>query len=205
MNAPFPNAAPGNPASPRIVLLHCIARLRYIRNSHFCGSLSSSDKLVCSSGRLQTISSNPHPNNIALQGDITNSPANALSVLVLVKPLLRAISADNVDAVLVLEMEAIRSRFQFNGGLAKRVPDILKRPNSVCIERLQVWVGWIAGDAASHHPSEHLVPCRIAGHFRGPQEGRLFAYEKSIRLMIRFSCRSRNFNFSLSVDALGSS
>jgi hypothetical protein len=86
------------------------------------------------------------PNSVALQADITTVP---ISVLGSVPSLLKALSADHVDAGAVVQIEALGSCFQLNGELAKCVPDVLKRRSSVLVERVQIYVGWIAGDTAS--------------------------------------------------------
>jgi hypothetical protein len=83
---------------------------------------------------------------VALQADITTIPINVLGS---VPSLLKALSADHVSAGAVVEIEALGSCFQLNGELAKRVPDVLKRKGSEIVERVQILVGWIAGDTAT--------------------------------------------------------
>jgi hypothetical protein len=90
--------------------------------------------------------SNSSSNSVALQADVTSLP---ISVLRSIPSFLRAIS-DNVNASAVVQIEALGSCFHLNGEVAKRVPDLLKRSNSQLVERLQLLVGWIAGDTASY-------------------------------------------------------
>lgn len=86
---------------------------------------------------------------VSLQADVGNIPSNALSLLGSLSPLLRALSADNVSPLAVVQAEALGARFQINGELAARVPDLLTRSSSTRLDRLSHWVGWMAGDTPS--------------------------------------------------------
>ena len=88
-------------------------------------------------------------NNVALHADVANIPSSSLSTLGSFRPLLKALSADDVSPMAVLQVEAIGACFHFNGKFANRVPDLLVRSNSVRLDRLSQWVGWIRGDTAS--------------------------------------------------------
>src|SRR5437016_3105745 len=88
-------------------------------------------------------------NAVSLQADVSNIPSNSLAALGTLSPLLKALSADNVHPLAVLQTEAIGARFQINGVLAAKVPDLLVRSSSMRLQRLSQWVGWMAGDTAS--------------------------------------------------------
>ncbi|KAI0855021.1 hypothetical protein F4860DRAFT_522036 [Xylaria cubensis] len=79
----------------------------------------------------------------AMQADISRT---AIDILGAVAPILRALSADNVDPLAVIQLDAIGSRFPISGPLAKQIPDALTRSTSVRLGRLQNLVGWIPGD-----------------------------------------------------------
>jgi hypothetical protein len=87
---------------------------------------------------------------ISLQADVTNVPSSALSLLGAAQPLLKALSADNVNPLAVLQVEAIGNCFLSNGEWADKLPDLLTRASSIRLERLAVWVGWQKGDTASY-------------------------------------------------------
>jgi len=72
-----------------------------------------------------------------------------VTVLASLSPLLRALSADNVSPLAVVQVEALGSCFHINGDLAAEVPDLLARSTSVRLQRLSHWVGWMANDTAS--------------------------------------------------------
>src|SRR5277367_2316903 len=88
-------------------------------------------------------------NTLALQTDVGNIPSNSVALLSSLSPVLRVLSADNVAPLAVVQIEAIGSCFHINGPLAARVPDLLVRSNSMRLQRLSTWVGWMAGDTAS--------------------------------------------------------
>ncbi|KAE8453307.1 hypothetical protein EG329_011374 [Mollisiaceae sp. DMI_Dod_QoI] len=87
--------------------------------------------------------------HFSLQADVTNIPQGALSLLGALTPILRALSADNVSPLAVVQLEAIGRYFPMSGPLAKQVPDALTRSRSIKLERLQTTVGWMAGDTTS--------------------------------------------------------
>src|SRR2546423_10823030 len=84
-----------------------------------------------------------------LQVELGGIPSNSLMVLGALQPLLRALTADDVNPLAVLQVEAIGSCFHLNGFLAARVPDLLVRTKSLRLERISNWVGWQAHDTAS--------------------------------------------------------
>ena len=89
-------------------------------------------------------------NQISLQADVASAPNSAISLLGAAQPLLKALSADNVNPLAVLQVEAIGSCFHSNGEWAARLPDLLSRTSSVRLERLSAWIGWQKGDTASY-------------------------------------------------------
>jgi hypothetical protein len=86
---------------------------------------------------------------VSLQADVGNIPSNSVALLTSLAPLLRAISADNVSPLAVIQLEAIGSCFHINGELAEKVPDMLARSPSYRLERLSRLVGWQSGDTAT--------------------------------------------------------
>ena len=86
---------------------------------------------------------------VSVSADLGNLPSNSLAVLGSIQPILKALSADNVNPLAVLQMEAIGVCFQINGPFAAKVPDALTRSSSIRLERLSQWVGWMQGDTAS--------------------------------------------------------
>lgn len=87
---------------------------------------------------------------VTLQADVGNVPTNALALLGAAQPLLKALSADNISALAVLQAQALGDQFLSNGDWALRLPDLLARASSVRLERLSAWVGWQKGDTASY-------------------------------------------------------
>ena len=87
---------------------------------------------------------------VALQADVGNVPTNALALLGAAQPLLKALSADNINALAVLQAQALGDMFLSNGEWASRLPDLLARTSSVRMERLSAWIGWQKGDTASY-------------------------------------------------------
>lgn len=88
-------------------------------------------------------------NSVALQADIGNIPSNTLGLLDNLTPLLKALSADNVQPLAVLQTEVIGNCFHINGDMAAKVPDLLVRSTSMRLQRLSYLAGWMAGDTAS--------------------------------------------------------
>lgn len=88
-------------------------------------------------------------NPLTLQVDISSATSNSIAVLGTLKPLLKALSADNVNPLAVLQLEAIGACFQINGDVAAKVPDLLVRSESIRLQRVSQWVGWMAGDTAA--------------------------------------------------------
>jgi hypothetical protein len=86
---------------------------------------------------------------VALQADVGNIPSNSLAMLGSVRHLLKALSADDVHPLAVLQLETLGACFLINGDLAARIPDLLVRSSSARLGRLSHWVGWMAGDTAS--------------------------------------------------------
>ncbi len=78
---------------------------------------------------------------VTLQADVENIPGNALALLGAAQPLLKALSADNISALAVLQAQALGDQFLSNGDWALRLPDLLARASSVRLERLSAWVG----------------------------------------------------------------
>ena len=89
-------------------------------------------------------------NQVALQADVANAPTSALEFLGAAKPLLKILSADNVNPLAVLQVEAIGNCFLSNGEWAARLPDLMARTSSVRMERFSAWIGWQKGDTSSH-------------------------------------------------------
>ncbi|OBT52985.1 hypothetical protein VE04_08315 [Pseudogymnoascus sp. 24MN13] len=87
---------------------------------------------------------------VTLQADVGNVPTNALALLGAAQPLLKALSADNISALAVLQAQALGDQFLSNGDWALRLPDLLARASSVRLERLSAWIGWQKGDTASY-------------------------------------------------------
>jgi hypothetical protein len=88
-------------------------------------------------------------NSISLQADVGNLPSNSVALLSALSPIIQAISADNVSATAVVQVESLGSCFHLNGEWANTVPDFLTRVRSYRFKRLSQWVGWRAGDTAS--------------------------------------------------------
>lgn len=86
---------------------------------------------------------------VGLQGDIVNAPLAALASAGFAQGLLRAVSADDVNPVAVVQVQAIGSCFQSNGDWAARAPDLLTRTSSARLDRLSAWIGWSKGDTPS--------------------------------------------------------
>lgn len=87
---------------------------------------------------------------ISLQADIGNASANALTILGAAQPLLKALSADNVSPLALLQAQALGGCFHSNGEWAAKLPDLLARAPSVRLERISAWIGWQKGDTASY-------------------------------------------------------
>ncbi|OCL07850.1 hypothetical protein AOQ84DRAFT_261608, partial [Glonium stellatum] len=64
-------------------------------------------------------------------------------------PILRAMTADSVTPLAVVQLEAIGRCFLISGPLAHQLPDALKRSRSVRLDRLGASIGWMAGDTTS--------------------------------------------------------
>ncbi|KAF3107893.1 hypothetical protein TWF102_011382 [Orbilia oligospora] len=87
-------------------------------------------------------------NPVGVQADITNIPG-ALTALTSITPLVRALSADGVNPLSVVQLEAIGSRFPMSGPLAERTMDALtRRGPALMLWRVQVSVGWMRGNTA---------------------------------------------------------
>ncbi|KAF3243568.1 hypothetical protein TWF217_011241 [Orbilia oligospora] len=87
-------------------------------------------------------------NPVGVQADITNIPG-ALTALTSITPLVRALSADGVNPLSVVQLEAIGSRFPMSGPLAERTMDALtRRGPDLTLWRVQVSVGWMRGNTA---------------------------------------------------------
>ena len=87
--------------------------------------------------------------DVSLQADVGALPTNSVALLNTLSPLLKALSADNVHPLAVVQVEAIGSCFHINGKMAEKIPDLLVRSPSHRLQRLSNWVGWHAGDTAS--------------------------------------------------------
>lgn len=61
---------------------------------------------------------------VALQADVGNVSTNALAILA-AQPLLKALSADNINPLAVLQVQAIGNCFHSNGDWAVKLPDLL--------------------------------------------------------------------------------
>ena len=86
--------------------------------------------------------------DVAIQVDIGNIPSNAVATHSRSQSLIKATTADNVHPVAVQQLALLGSCFHINGSLAAQVPDLLVRSNSLRLQRLQHWVGWMVGDTA---------------------------------------------------------
>lgn len=86
-------------------------------------------------------------NGVSVQADITSIPGAALNTVSFAQGLLRAVSADNVNPLAVVQVQAIGSCFQSNGPWAAKLPDLLSRTSCVRLERLSTWIGWAKDDA----------------------------------------------------------
>jgi len=84
----------------------------------------------------------------SFQSDLS-SGSSGLSTLTAIAPLLRALSADDVAGMALLQVSEIGSLFHLNGKFADEVPDALRRHKSIRLDRVMHYVGWIRGDAAS--------------------------------------------------------
>ncbi|EGX48475.1 hypothetical protein AOL_s00080g104 [Orbilia oligospora ATCC 24927] len=85
-------------------------------------------------------------NPIGVQADITNIPG-ALTALTSITPLVRALSADGVNPLSVVQLEEIGSRFPMSGPLAERTMDALtRRGSALTLWRARVSVGWMRGN-----------------------------------------------------------
>jgi hypothetical protein len=83
-----------------------------------------------------------------VQSDLI-SASTGLSTLTSITPLLRAVSADDVVPMAVVQVEAIGSLFHLNGKFADEVMTALQRHKSIRLDRIMQYVGWIRGDTAS--------------------------------------------------------
>jgi len=86
--------------------------------------------------------------SVALQADVGNLPSNGLLLLEKTRPLLKALSSDNVQPLAVLQTQAIGACFHINGDMAAKVSEFLARSSSSRLDRIVVLVGWMAGDTA---------------------------------------------------------
>ncbi|KAM0261002.1 hypothetical protein ACHAQJ_002437 [Trichoderma viride] len=85
----------------------------------------------------------------ALQFDVSGIPQGAVSLLGALTPILRALSADSVNPLAVIQLEAIGHCFPMSGPLARKTPDALTRCGSIKLARLRTSIGWMAGDTTS--------------------------------------------------------
>ncbi|KAI0410734.1 hypothetical protein F5X98DRAFT_384991 [Xylaria grammica] len=86
---------------------------------------------------------------ISLQADLISCPRAAVDLLGSLTPVLQALSADGVNPLAVLQLEAIGCCFPISGPLASRIPDALTRCSSTRLGRLQTLVGWMANDTTA--------------------------------------------------------
>ncbi|EPS41015.1 hypothetical protein H072_5100 [Dactylellina haptotyla CBS 200.50] len=84
-----------------------------------------------------------------LQADVAAIPANSIALLGSLKPLLKILSADNVQALAVFQIQDIGSLFHVNGPFAEQLPNYLTRRTSARLERLELLMGWERDDTAS--------------------------------------------------------
>jgi len=85
----------------------------------------------------------------SIQSDL-KLPRSGLSMLTAIAPLCRALSADDVAPMALIQVSELGSLFHLNGKFADQVADALCRHKSLqLIDRLKHYVGWIEGDAAS--------------------------------------------------------
>src|SRR5271170_2200723 len=87
---------------------------------------------------------------VSLQADVGHLPNNTVAVLGALSPFVQAITADNVNPLAVIQVEALGACFHLNGELAEKTPDLLRRTTSYRLERLTHSVGWRGNDTASH-------------------------------------------------------
>ncbi|KAL7783809.1 hypothetical protein V8C37DRAFT_414650 [Trichoderma ceciliae] len=85
----------------------------------------------------------------AIQFDMSSIPQGAVSLLGALTPILKALSADSVNPLAVIQLEAIGHCFPMSGPLARKTPDALTRCGSVKLARLRTSIGWMAGDTTS--------------------------------------------------------
>src|SRR5579859_4557920 len=81
--------------------------------------------------------------------DPTNTPSSAMSLLNSLQPILSALTADNVNPLAVIQLEAVGACFHLNGPFADKVPELLRRAKSMRLERISCSVSWHAGDTAA--------------------------------------------------------
>ncbi|KAI1644371.1 uncharacterized protein F4817DRAFT_219801 [Daldinia loculata] len=86
---------------------------------------------------------------VSLQADIGSIPPGAVELLRSIAPIMRSLTADNVSPLAVIQIEDIGRCFHTSGLLANRTRDALTRSGSVRFRRLQVSIGWMAGDTAA--------------------------------------------------------
>ena len=86
---------------------------------------------------------------VALQQDIGGAVSTGLLGLAKFSKILASISADNVTPTALLQSQKLGTMFHISGPLAAKVPDALRRYQSLRIERTALLVGWRRGDAPS--------------------------------------------------------
>ena len=88
------------------------------------------------------------PTNVVVRTD-EGIASDSIGILRSVQPLLKALSADNVNPLAVVQLESLGACFVINGDFARQVSDHLVRSSSVRMGRISQLVGWMAGDTAS--------------------------------------------------------
>lgn len=87
--------------------------------------------------------------NMNLQIGLDSLPVNAIGTLNALQPLLKALSADNVQPLAVTQLQTIGTLFHSNGPLARKMPDLLVQTTSARLQKLSILVGWAKGDTGT--------------------------------------------------------
>ena len=130
---------------------------------------------------------------VSLQVDIGQIPTDALGLLGAAQPLLKALSADDINPLAVIQIQTIGNCFHSNGEWAKCLPDVLSRTSSFRLERLSTWIGWQKGDAGDYlgktlgGRSAALI-CLALGNLYGSERCGEVLYSLSASLLPKDCC-----------------
>ncbi|KAI1313352.1 hypothetical protein F5Y03DRAFT_406603 [Xylaria venustula] len=89
------------------------------------------------------------PSQVSLQADVVGVPGTAVDLLRSLSSVLRALSADGVSPLALVQLEAIGCKFLVSGPLARQIPDALTRSSSTKLGKLQTLVGWMPNDTTT--------------------------------------------------------